>query len=115
MRRKINIIILTIAVFLACNLLAADSYESNVSQQKSVELTVYNQDLALIKDVREINIPSGSINLKFMDVASSIKPETVSVKSLGAEKGFKIIEQNYEYDLISKSKLLDKYVGKKIK
>jgi len=50
-----------------------------------------------------------------MDVASGIMPYTVSVKSVNDPKNFTVLEQNYEYDLINASKLLDKYVGKKIK
>lgn len=87
---------------------------SGLSSQESVELTIYNSNLGLVKDVREINIPEGNVELKFEDVASAIKPETVHIKSVGDSPSFNVLEQNYEYDLINKNKLLDKYVGKEL-
>lgn len=88
---------------------------SGLDDQKSVEVTVYNNNLGLIKDSRDIRLPEGVGELRFMDVASSIIPVTVHVKSLNFPDRFSILEQNYEYDLIEPNKLLDKYVGKKIK
>jgi hypothetical protein len=88
---------------------------STDDQQTSIEVTVYNSNLGLVKDTRSIDLPTGKGELRFMDVASSIIPETVHVKSLSDAEKFMVLEQNYEYDLISPSKLLDKYVGKRIK
>lgn len=84
-------------------------------QQKEVSLTVYNQNLGLVKDNREIRLGSDVHEIRFMDVASQINPTTVHLKSLTDPQGLKILEQNYEYDLLNPAKLLDKYVGKKIK
>jgi hypothetical protein len=84
-------------------------------EQKGVSLTVYNQNLGLVKDNREIKLGSGIHEIRFMDVASQINPTTVHLKSLTDPQGLKILEQNYEYDLLKPQKLLDKYVGKKVK
>jgi len=84
-------------------------------QQKGVSLTVYNQNLGLVKDIRDIRLGSGAHEVRFMDVASQINPTTVHLKSLTDPQGLKILEQNYEYDLLNPQKLLEKYVGKKIK
>ena len=89
--------------------------ESTIDNQESVEVTVYNSDLSLIKDTRKIELADDGGELRFMDVASHIMPETVHVKSLNYPEDFSVLEQNYEYDLMSADKLLDKYVGKKIK
>lgn len=89
--------------------------KSTVDDQVAVEVTVYNNNLGLIKDIRKIKLPVGEGELRFMDVASHIMPVTVHAKSLNYPKGFSILEQNYEYDLMNADKLLDKYVGKKIK
>jgi hypothetical protein len=89
--------------------------KSTAADQIGVEVTVYNSNLGLVKDVRSIKLPEGSGELRFMDVAQHIKPATVSVKSLSNPGAFNVLEQNYEYDLINPKKLLDKYVGKKIK
>ncbi|MGH7831905.1 MAG: DUF4139 domain-containing protein, partial [Candidatus Binatia bacterium] len=85
------------------------------SQQRGVALTVYNHNLGLVKDSREIRLGSGAHEVRFMDVASQINPTTVHLKSLSDPEGLKILEQNYEYDLLNPQKLLDKYVGKRVK
>ena len=86
-----------------------------VENQTGVEVTVYNSNIGLVKDKRQIKLQKGIQELKFMDVAAQIMPTSVSIKSLGAQDGFNILEQNYEYDLLSPGKLLDKYIGKEIK
>lgn len=95
--------------------LSADEIKSTSDQRKKVELTIYNHNLGLVKDTREISIPKGIQKLSFMDVASSIQPETVHIKSNNNPENLDILEQNYDYDLISRRKLLEKYVGKEIK
>jgi len=84
---------------------------SGLEDRKSVEVTVYNNNLGLIREVRRVHLPRGEGELRFMDVASSIQPSTVHV----ASAGLAVLEQNYEYDLMNADKLLDKYVGKQIK
>jgi len=89
--------------------------ESSTDDQIAVNVTVYNSNIGLIKETRKINLPKGEGELRFMNVASHIMPVTVHVKSLNFPEKFTILEQNYEYDLMSADKLLDKYVGEKIK
>lgn len=89
--------------------------ESDIEDQEAVEVTVYNSNLGLIKDVRTVSLPVGEGELRFMDVASHVKPATVHVTSLEAPSAFTVLEQNYEYDLMNPEKLLDKYVGREIK
>jgi len=89
--------------------------KSGVAEQIGIKVTVYNDNLGLVKDIRKIKLPKGQGELRFMDVASHIMPVTVHVKSLNYPGDLNILEQNYEYDLINSKKLLDKYVGKKIK
>jgi len=89
--------------------------KSTVDDQVGVQVTVYNNNLGLIKDTRNVALPLGEGELRFMDVAAQIRPVTVHVKSLNSPNEFSVLEQNYEYDLMSAEKLLDKYVGKKIK
>jgi len=86
---------------------------STLEDQLSVALTIYNVDLALVKDEREIRIGKGLNELEFMDVASSIDPTSVHIRPLGGG-GFAVLEQNFEYDLLSPMKLLDKFVGKEV-
>ncbi len=95
--------------------MALDRRTSTQEDQTTLELTVYNSNLGLVKDQRQIKLESGIQELKFMDVASQIIPASVSIKSLLETDPFTVLEQNYEYDLLSPSKLLDKYVGKEVK
>jgi hypothetical protein len=94
---------------------AAMDLTSTLRDQESVEVTVYNSNLGLVKDTRKIKLPEGDGNMQFMDVAAFIQPFTVAIRSLNAPQDFSILEQNYEYDLMNSTKLLDKYVGKKLK
>ncbi|HOX09926.1 MAG TPA: DUF4139 domain-containing protein [Candidatus Omnitrophota bacterium] len=82
---------------------------------ESVEVTVYNQNFALIKDQRYFELDKGVNKLEFRDVASLIEPTSVHFTSLSAPASAYILEQNYEYDLVSASKLLSKYIDRKIK
>ena len=84
-------------------------------QQKEIALTVYNGNLGLVRDVREATLPPGIQEVRFMDVAAQIDPTSVYLKSLTDTAGLRILEQNYEYDLLNPQKLLDKYVGKRVK
>jgi hypothetical protein len=117
---KIKLLILFFVIALFFSIVEVQAGEGEVSKstvddQVSVEVVVYNNNIGLIKDTRKIMLPSGEGELRFMGVASQILPVTVHVKSLNYPKDFSVIEQNYEYDLINADKLLDKYVGKKIK
>jgi len=89
--------------------------QTTLDNQTNVALTAYNNGLALVRDTRQVALPQGEIRLKFMDVAQQIRPETVSLRSVSAAGSVAILEQNYEYDLISPAKLMEKYVGKQVK
>ncbi len=113
---KVRIAVFILGIILCSVVIAsAQTVTSTQEDQANVEVTVYNNNLGLIKDTRKITLPTGQGELKFMDVASFINPVTVHAKSLNAPDKFMVLEQNYEYDLIDQDKLLDKYVGKKIK
>ncbi|HEX8709159.1 MAG TPA: DUF4139 domain-containing protein [Pyrinomonadaceae bacterium] len=82
--------------------------------RRSVNVTVYNSNLGLIRETRALSLPAGRIALRFADVAAQIRPETVHLSSLTAADDLRILEQNYQYDLLNPAKLLDKFVGKEI-
>src|SRR5262245_45267595 len=69
---------------------------STLDNQSQVSVTIYNSNLGLVKDVREIDLTDGERELRLMDVASEIIPTTVHVKSLTDAQGFDVLEQNYE-------------------
>lgn len=80
------------------------------SAQGDVAVTIYNNDLALIQDTRRLVLQTGVTRQDFPDVADRIKPETVRLSIAGAE----IVEQNFDYDLLSPSALMQKAVGQTI-
>lgn len=69
---------------------------------------------ALVRDGRKMNLAAGNGVLRFTDVAKRIDPTTVAFESLTDPAGTRVVEQNYQYDLVSSEKLLERYVGEKI-
>ena len=82
--------------------------------QVDLAVTVYNSNLALVRDVRQIHLSPGVFPLHFEDVAASINPATVHFRSLTEPTKLSVVEQNYEYDLLDPAKLLQKYVGREV-
>ena len=87
---------------------------STQQDQKDLAVTVYNSNVALVRDVRRLRLPAGTLDLRYMDIAAQVNPATVHIVSLTAPKDLNVLEQNYEYDLLSPQKLLQKYVGKEL-
>ena len=96
-----------ISVFLLINL-------SLFAQNRNVAITVYNNNLAVVKDLRTLELKKGVFDLSYRNVASKIDPTSVHFKSLTAPDKVNILEQNYEYDLVSTSKIAQKYLDKEI-
>ena len=94
--------------FLIFILLSAAILAQN-GDKKNIAVTVYNSDLGVIKDMRSMNISSGQSVIKLTDVAQYIDPTSVHIKLDG-----EVIEQNYQYDLVSMDKILQKYIDKDI-
>jgi len=82
--------------------------------QTDLSVTVYNSNVALVRDVRQIHMQPGVFPLRFEDVAASINPVTVHFRSLTDASKLSVVEQNYEYDLLDPQKLLQKYVGREV-
>ena len=104
-----------LVTFVVAQTVAAATLAVTRETQKDMMVTIYNGNLGLVKDVREVRLPVGLGEAQFMDVAAQIDPTTVHLKSLSAPGGLKILEQNYEYDLLSGDKLLEKYLGKTVR
>ena len=119
-RRGISMLALILA--LAAPALAADKKtatpavdgRSTPADQKSMSITIYNDNLGLVKDVRAIDLKSGVQNLWFEGVAGQIDATSVHIRSLDAPNALRVLEQNFEYDLISPEKLMEKYVGQPV-
>ena len=88
--------------------------QTTIDDQVDLAVTVYNSDIALVRDVRNLRLPRGISDLHFMDIAATVNPATVHFRSLTEPSRVSVLEQNYEYDLLEPEKLLRKYVGRDV-
>jgi len=93
---------------------AAPVAEKPAPSEEGVSLTVYNQNFAVVKEVRSLDVPQKTSVVQFRDVAKLIDATSVAFKSLTDPQGTTVLEQNYEFDLVSADKLLDKYIDKEL-
>lgn len=84
--------------------------DPEASAQGDVAVTIYNDDLALVQDKRTLTLPSGRTRQEFPDVSASIRPETVTLTGTGIG----IVEQNFDFDLLTPDKLMSKAVGRTV-
>jgi hypothetical protein len=99
---------MTMRLVLLSTLLAAPAFAQ--SAQGDVAVTIYNDNLALVQDIRQLDIPAGRSRQEFPDVSAQIRAETVSF----AAPDTGIVEQNFDYDLLSPGKLMEKAIGKTV-
>ena len=92
----------------------SDEIRSTLSDQQAVAVTIYNGDLALVKDTRKLKLKTGLNALAIRDVSAQIRPETALLRSINAPGSLMLLEQNFDFDLLTPQKLLEKYVGKTV-
>ncbi|MDO9050343.1 MAG: DUF4139 domain-containing protein [Methylotenera sp.] len=116
MTNQYKLIVLCILSTLSTGVFSIESDElrSGLSNQQSVAVTIYNHNLALVKDLRKVKLASGVSNLALRDVSAQIRPETALLRSLSNPGSFTTLEQNFDFDLLTPQKLLEKYVGKNV-
>lgn len=117
MPNQYKLIALCVLSALSGNVLSADTEEiaSSVNDQQSVAVTIYNNNLALVKDQRKVKLGNGLNNLALRDVSAQIRPETALLRSISHKGSFDTLEQNFDFDLLTPQKLLEKYVGKMVR
>ncbi|MGE5587183.1 MAG: DUF4139 domain-containing protein [Clostridia bacterium] len=93
---------------------SVERVEADLERQRDVSLTVYSNDLALVREERVVSLGKGLNLLRFPDVAKEMDPSSVRLVSLTAPGDLNVIEQSFEYDLASRAQLLEKYIGKEI-
>ena len=110
--------LLTLSMYLTTPAFASDArveQQTNLQDQTSVAVTIYNENLALIKDQRKITLNKGFNNLAFRGVSAEMRPETALLRSLNPNNTLQVLEQNFDFDLLTPQKLLEKYTGKQIR
>ncbi|MBK1732040.1 DUF4139 domain-containing protein [Thiococcus pfennigii] len=95
---------------------AADIAERRIEEtaQRALAVTIYNDDLALIKDQREVALEPGENRLAWRSVSVQIRPETALLEARGGEVAVTLLEQNFDFDLLTAESLLKKYVGRQV-
>src|SRR6478609_5685947 len=91
--------------------LAAPSFAESGSPDRELSLTIYNKNIALVEHVRPISAPAGRQRIEFAGVSAQIVPETVSFNAPNVQ----LIEQNFDYDLLTPAKLMEKAVGSQVR
>src|SRR5260370_16285468 len=98
-----------------CNGAAAAPVSITAADQRDVMITIYNGNLGLVKETREVKLEPGVVEARYADVAAQIDPTSVHLRSLSEPAALRILEQNYEYDLLSSEKLMEKYIGRTVR
>lgn len=95
---------------LAGSVAAQSASEPDQTQQGDVSVTIYNRNLALVQDVRQLDIAQGESRIEFPDVSANIQPQTLNFFSPDTA----ILEQNFDYDLLTPSKMMEKAIGQTV-
>ncbi len=98
------------ATLLAASAALAATGVNGPPPNQQLTVTVYNNNLALVQDIRHLAVPAGRTRLEFKDVSAAIRPETVALSG----KGLSVVEQNFDYDLLTPAKMMEKAVGRQI-
>ncbi|HHH14007.1 MAG TPA: DUF4139 domain-containing protein, partial [Thiolapillus brandeum] len=87
---------------------------SEASDRTGLSLTIYNQDLALVRERREVELPAGVVDLAIRGVSGRMQAETALLQGGDGRGGLEVLEQNFNYDLLTPAKLLEKYLSREI-
>lgn len=87
---------------------------TTMADRREVAVTVYNGDIALVRDRRRITVPAGESRLALRDVSDKMLPETAALRSLGASSAFDVVEQNFEAALLTPQAVLQANVGRTV-
>jgi hypothetical protein len=112
MKRNYYLTLASVAALLLCSstALRAQINREDSTKREALSVTIYNDNLGVVRDVRKFDINNGSSEIKMRDVPAEIDPTTVKITARNHPKDLVVSEQNYEYDLVSQQKLLEKYI-----
>ena len=115
-RMKSPLSLLTLAICFATPTWANQTEKlTTLDDQSSVAITIYNDNLALVKDQRQILLDKGFNNLAFRGVSARMRPETALLRSLSPNNQIHVLEQNFNFDLLTPQNMLEKYTGKEVR
>ncbi|NUZ06004.1 DUF4139 domain-containing protein [Piscinibacter koreensis] len=88
---------------------------STLADQQAVAVTIYNEDLALVKDARRVGLDAGANRIALRDVSARLRPETALLRSVSSPGSLEVLEQNFDFDVLTPAKLLEKSVGSTVR
>ncbi len=91
--------------------LGAPALAQDAPVEQQLSLTVYNSNIALVQDIRPIDLKAGRTRVEFKGVSGEIRPETVSLSAPGVG----VVEQNFDFDLLTPAKMMEKAVGRQVR
>lgn len=91
-----------------------DEIVSSAADQHGMAVTIYNDNLALVKDARRVTLARDINRLAWREVSAQMRPETAQLRNVSNPAGFRLQEQNFDFDLLTPEKLLEKYVGREV-
>ncbi len=123
--KNLSLVVTSFALLLTCGSFTAVAQNSDQSSrsenrttlddQQSVAVTIYNANLALVKDTRKVSLKKGVQNLAFRGVSAQMRAETAMLRNIDKPGASRILEQNFDFDLLTPQKMLDKYLGKTVR
>jgi hypothetical protein len=112
MKRTVCFLLLT--AFATGHDAIAQSKRAVAGSRSSVDITIYNQNLSLIREERPVEIPNGTSRLVIPDIPATIDGTSLHISSMTDPNAVRVLEQNYQYDLVNQGKMLEKYIGKNV-
>lgn len=92
----------------------ADEIISTLDDQQDIALTIYNEDLALVKDRRQVRLPAGTHRLALDGVSARMQPQTALLRTLDGEADVQILSQSFDFDLLTPHNLLKNHIGRQV-
>ena len=92
----------------------ASEVTSTAAARQGVAVTIYNDNLALVKETRRVELAQGANHLAWRDVAARMQPETAQLRNMSVSTGFTLLEQRFDFDLLTPQSLLDNYIGREV-
>lgn len=114
-KKLLNIVILGLIAGASAGWAASgDEVVSTAADQQGVAVTIYNDNLALVKDARRVRLARDFNRLAWREVSAQMRPETAQLRNTSNPGGFRLQEQNFNFDLLTPQKLLEKYLGREV-
>lgn len=114
--KRIHLLFLAVAITLTNTAAAAPQNEKLTTRadQREVAVTIYNENLALVKDSRKVKLDKSLNQLAWREVSAQMRPETALLRNISNPDGLSLVEQNFDFDLLTPQKLLEKYIGREV-